>query len=87
MDNSRKIIDLEQIKRIRAGHPSMEDMKQLSREEINRIQYMPFFSAIGKQGYTMQEVFDEIREKATPVSSGFKTKKSKKLFCIKKRQP
>lgn len=64
MKKNDKIINLDQIKRIKAGEPSMQDFKELSREEINRIQYGEFFTAIGKNGYSMKDVFDEFEGKS-----------------------
>ena len=64
MSKNEKVIDLEQIKRIKAGQPSMQDLKELSRDEINRIQYGEFLTAIGKKGYSIKDVFDEFDDKS-----------------------
>jgi len=64
LSKNEKVIDLEQIKRIKAGQPSMQDLKELSMDEINRIQYGEFLTAIGRKGYSIKDVFDEFEDKS-----------------------
>lgn len=58
MKKNEKMIEFEQIKRIKSGQPSEQDLNELSRDEINRIQYGEFLTAIRKNGYSIKDVFD-----------------------------
>lgn len=64
LEKNEKMIDFEQIKRIKSGQPSEQDLNELSRDEINRIQYGKFLTAIGKNGYSLKDVFDRYEDES-----------------------
>ena len=64
MKKNEKMIEFEQIKRIKSGQPSMQDLKELSMDEINRLQYGAFLTAIGRKGHSIKDVFDEFEDKS-----------------------